>query len=71
MKKTKKGNRKKRKEKKKKVKKNQNKKKTRWILALGVFYGRTAALRLLVQPCGEDDDYYHYFCPFPSNAPVE
>jgi hypothetical protein len=37
-------------------------------------YGRTAALRLLVQPCDEeeDDDYYYYFCPFPSNgAPVE
>jgi hypothetical protein len=34
-------------------------------------YGRTAALRLLLQPCdGDDDDYY--FCPFPSNgAPVE
>jgi hypothetical protein len=39
-------------------------------------YGRTAALRLIVQPCDEDDDdddyYYYYFCPFPSNgAPVE
>jgi hypothetical protein len=40
-------------------------------------YGRTAALRLLVQPCDEDDDdddyyYYYFFCPFPSNgAPVE
>jgi hypothetical protein len=34
-------------------------------------YGRTAALRLLVQPCDEDDDD-DYFCPFPSNgAPVE
>jgi hypothetical protein len=32
-------------------------------------YGRTAALRLFVQPCDEYDDY---FCPFPSNgAPVE
>jgi hypothetical protein len=29
-------------------------------------YGRTAALRLLVQPCDEDEDDY-YFCPFPSN----
>jgi hypothetical protein len=35
-------------------------------------YGRTAALRLLVQPCDEDDDNDDYFCPFPSNAaPVE
>jgi hypothetical protein len=34
-------------------------------------YGRTAALRLLVQPCDEDDDD-NFFCPFPSNgAPVE
>jgi hypothetical protein len=23
-------------------------------------YGRTAALRLLVQPCDEDDDYYYF-----------
>jgi hypothetical protein len=36
--------------------------------------GRTAALRLLVQPCEEhdddddDDDYYYYFCPFPGNG---
>jgi hypothetical protein len=31
-------------------------------------YGRTAALRLLVQRCVEDDDDdddYDYFCPFP------
>jgi hypothetical protein len=36
-------------------------------------YGRTAALRLLVQPCDEDDDDdYYFFCPFPSNgAPAE
>jgi hypothetical protein len=35
-------------------------------------YGRTAALRLSVQPCDEDDDDDDYFCPFPSNgAPVE
>jgi hypothetical protein len=35
-------------------------------------YGRTAALRLLVQPCDEDEDDDYYFCPFPSNgAPVE
>jgi hypothetical protein len=36
-------------------------------------YGRTAALRLLVQPCDEDDDDDDdYFCPFPCNgAPVE
>jgi hypothetical protein len=34
-------------------------------------YGRTAALRLLVQPCDEDDDD-DYFYPFASNAaPVE
>jgi hypothetical protein len=34
--------------------------------------GRTAALRLLVQPCDEDDDDDDYFCPFSSNgAPVE
>jgi hypothetical protein len=33
-------------------------------------YGRTAALRLLVQPYDEDKD--DYFCPFPScGAPVE
>jgi hypothetical protein len=24
-------------------------------------YGRTAALRLLVQPCDEDGDYYYYY----------
>jgi hypothetical protein len=24
-------------------------------------YGRTAALKLLVQPCDEDDDDYYYF----------
>jgi hypothetical protein len=35
-------------------------------------YERTAALRLLVQPCDEDDDDDYYFYPFPSNgAPVE
>jgi hypothetical protein len=38
-------------------------------------YGRTAALRLIVQPCDEgddDDDDDYYFFPFPSNgAPVE
>jgi hypothetical protein len=35
-------------------------------------YGRTAALRLLVQPCDEDDDDDDYFCPFPSNGgPLE
>jgi hypothetical protein len=35
-------------------------------------YGRTAALRLIVQPCDEDDDDDYYFCPFASNgAPVE
>jgi hypothetical protein len=28
-------------------------------------YGRTAALRLLVQPCDEDDDDYCYFLSFP------
>jgi hypothetical protein len=34
-------------------------------------YGRTAALRLIVQPYDEDEDD-DYFCPFPSNgAPVE
>jgi hypothetical protein len=34
-------------------------------------YGRTAAMRLIVQPCHEDDDD-DYFFPFPSNgAPVE
>jgi hypothetical protein len=34
-------------------------------------YGRIAALKLIVQPCDEDEDY-DYFCPFPSNgAPVE
>jgi hypothetical protein len=34
-------------------------------------YGHTVALRLLLQPCDEDDDYY-YFCPFASDrAPVE
>jgi hypothetical protein len=30
-------------------------------------YGRTAALRLLVQPCDaddDDDDNYYYFSPF-------
>jgi hypothetical protein len=33
-------------------------------------YGRTAALRLIVQPSDYDD--YYYFCHFPSNgAPVE
>jgi hypothetical protein len=32
-------------------------------------YGRTAALRLLVQPCVEDEDEDEdYFCPFPSNG---
>jgi hypothetical protein len=32
-------------------------------------YGRTAALRLVVQPCEED---YEFFSVFPSNeAPVE
>jgi hypothetical protein len=31
-------------------------------------YGRTAALRLLVQPCDEDDNDYYYFSPFPSNG---
>jgi hypothetical protein len=36
-------------------------------------YGRTAALRILVQSCDDDDDDDdYYFCPFPSNAaPVE
>jgi hypothetical protein len=38
-------------------------------------YGRTAALRLIVQPCDEDDDDDdddYYFLSFPSNgAPVE
>jgi hypothetical protein len=35
-------------------------------------YGRTAALRLFVQPCDEDDDNYDSFYPFPSNrTPVE
>jgi hypothetical protein len=35
-------------------------------------YGRTAALRFIVQPYDEDDDDDYYFCPFPSNgAPVE
>jgi hypothetical protein len=35
-------------------------------------YGRTAALRLLVQPCDEDDDDDYYFLSFLSNgAPVE
>jgi hypothetical protein len=35
-------------------------------------YGRTTALRLIVQPCDEGDDDDDYFCPFPSNgAPVE
>jgi hypothetical protein len=34
-------------------------------------YGRTAALRLFVQPYDEDEDN-DYFCPFPSNgAPME
>jgi hypothetical protein len=28
-------------------------------------YGRTAALRLLVQPCDEDDDDDYYFLSFP------
>jgi hypothetical protein len=32
-------------------------------------YGRTATLRLLVQPCDDDDDYdYDYVCPVPSNG---
>jgi hypothetical protein len=31
-------------------------------------YGRTAAMRLLVQPCDEDDDDDYYFLSFPSNA---
>jgi hypothetical protein len=30
-------------------------------------YGSTEALRLLVQPCDEDDGNDDYFCPFPSN----
>jgi hypothetical protein len=30
-------------------------------------YGRTAALRLIVQPYDEDEDDY-YFYPFPSNG---
>jgi hypothetical protein len=37
-------------------------------------YGRTAALRLLVQPCDEDgdDDNDYFFYPFASNgAPME
>jgi hypothetical protein len=35
-------------------------------------YGRTAALRLTVQPCDDDDDDDYYFWSFPSNgAPVE
>jgi hypothetical protein len=34
-------------------------------------YGRTAAMRLIVQPCDEDEMMI-IFCPFPSNgAPVE
>jgi hypothetical protein len=34
-------------------------------------YGRTAAMRLIVQPYDEDEDD-DFFCPFPSNgAPVE
>jgi hypothetical protein len=33
-------------------------------------YGRTAAMRRIVQPYDEDED--DFFCPFPSNgAPVE
>jgi hypothetical protein len=24
-------------------------------------YGRTAALRLIVQPCNEDDQFFHFF----------
>jgi hypothetical protein len=31
-------------------------------------YGRTAALRLIVQPCDENDDDDYYFCPFPING---
>jgi hypothetical protein len=27
-------------------------------------YGRTAALRLIVQHCDEGDDYYYYFLSF-------
>jgi hypothetical protein len=27
-------------------------------------YGRTAALRLIVQSCDEDDDDYYYFLSF-------
>jgi hypothetical protein len=35
-------------------------------------YGRTAAMRLIVQPYDEDEDDYYFFCPFPGNgAPVE
>jgi hypothetical protein len=36
-------------------------------------YGRTAALRLVVQPYDEDeDDDDYYFCPFPNNrTPLE
>jgi hypothetical protein len=26
-------------------------------------YGRTAAMRLIVQPCDDDDDDYYFFCP--------
>jgi hypothetical protein len=34
-------------------------------------YGRTAALRLIVQPCDEDDQFFIFFI-LPSNgAPVE
>jgi hypothetical protein len=35
-------------------------------------YGRTAALRLIVQPCDEDEEKDQFFFTFPSNvAPVE
>jgi hypothetical protein len=31
-------------------------------------YGRSANLKLLVQPYDDDDYYYYYYCcPFPSN----
>jgi hypothetical protein len=32
------------------------------------FYGRTSALRLIVQPCGEDDSFFVFPC---NGAPVE